>query len=255
MSNRFSARIKLASIALLIAGMVSAALAYSLRQANAVKRRPAQGFTLVTKETAILTPGPELGRVKAGHIITTRYQRSDGTWKRVRTYYDPDGKVFKEDIGFGIPGEGVFQVDQSRATLNFISSMPSEEESSYVPIRNGHDDSNFLRDDVVQGYQTYVLRFPDQEGGYTDLYCAIALDGHPIRKVTVQTNGVAIEEPVQINLGDPDDKVFENFPKWFVRYERFEERIQMMEDMGKPEAASAMRQELKRRLAKQTADQ
>jgi hypothetical protein len=254
MSNKVSTRINLISTTLLVVGLVSAAVAYSVKQSNSVKRKPAQGYTLVTKETAIPISGPESG-MALGYRITTRYQKSDGAWKRVRVSYSADGKALKADTGFGIPGKGVYQLDPSRATLNFISSMPPKEETSYVPIRNGRGHSNFLKDEVVKGYETYVLRFPDQDGGYTDLYCASALDGRPIRRVTVSSTGVAIEEVVQIILGDPDDKVFENLPKWVVRYERFKERIQAMEDVGKPETASAMRQELERELAKQKASQ
>jgi len=254
MSNKVFIRINLISTTLLVVGLVSAAVAYSVKQFNSVKRKPAQGYTLVTKETAIPISGSESGR-DLGYRITTRYQKSDGSWKRIRVYYSADGKPFKADTGFGIPGKGVYQVDPSRTTLHFMSSLPPKEETSYVVIRNGREHSNFLKYEVVQGYETYVLRFPDQEGGYTDLYCASALDGRPIRRVTVSSTGVAIEEAVQINLGDPDDKIFENLPQWFVSYERFKERIQAMEEVGKSETASAMRGELERQLAKQKASQ
>ncbi len=46
-----------------------------------------------------------------GYLITARYQKSDGTWKEVRTAYKFSGKVL-ENIQFGIPGQGVFQVDK-----------------------------------------------------------------------------------------------------------------------------------------------
>ena len=249
MKNRLLAPIKVISIGLLIAGIVSAAVAYSLKRANGINRRPAKGFTIVTKETAVLTgaqPAPE-----PGYIITTRYQRSDGTWKRIKLYHRADGKLLNEDVGFGIPGKGVYQLDKERAKLNFVSGMPSKEQAAYVEINDGRGHPNFLKHEVVQGYQTYVLRFHDEEGGYTDHYCAIELDGYPIKRVTVSNNGIAITEAVQIQLGNPDDNALQFLPDWLVSFERYKEKIQVMEDSGKREAAEAMRQELKRQLAKE----
>lgn len=250
MPKSFSVRIKLLSVVVLIAGMVSAVLAYSLKQSNSVKRKPARGFTLVTKEIATPTSVAESGAVAPGYRLTTRYQKSDGAWKQVRVYYNEDGKPFREDISFGIPGKGVFQVDQNQGTLNFISPMPPKEQTSYVEITDERKHANFLKDDVVHGYAAHVMRFPDQDGGYVDIYRAPELNNLPIKRVTVSDDGYAVDEAVEIKWGDPDDKVFENLPNWFVRYERFEEKIQAMEEMGKPETAKAMRQELARQLAK-----
>lgn len=252
MPHSFSVRLKLFSVVLLIAGMVSAVLAYSLKESNNVKRKPARGFTLITKETATPTRDPESGAVAPGYRLTTRYQKSDGTWKQIKVYYNEDGKPFREDISFGIPGKGVFQVDQIQGTMNFISPMPSKEQSSFVEITDERKNANFLRDDVVQGFAAHVLRFPDEEGGFVDVYRAPELNGLPIKRVTVSDDGYAVDEAVEIKLGDPDDKVFENLPNWFVRYERFEEKIQAMEDSGKPDTAKAMRQELERQRAKRT---
>lgn len=250
MPNSFSVRLKLLSVGLLIVGMVSAVLAYSLKQSNNVNRRPARGFTLITKETATPTRAPEAGAVASGYRLTTRYQRSDGTWKQARVYYNDEGKAFREDIAFGIPGKGVFQLDQTRGTMNFISSMPPKEETSFIEITDEKKHANFLKDEVVQGFATHVLRFPDQDGGYVEIYRAPELNDLPIKRITVSNDGYSVEEAVEIKLGDPDARVFENLPNWFVRYERFEEKIQAMEDSGMPEAAKAMRQVLERELAK-----
>lgn len=253
MKNRLFAPIKFVSIGLLIAGIVSAAVAYSLKQANGNNRRPATGFTIVTKETAVFTGEPD--SPEPGYIITTRYQRSDGTWKRVKVFYRADGKIQNEDVGFGIPGQGVYQLDKERVKLNFISGMPSKEQAGYAEITDGRNHPNFLKHEVVQGYQTYVLHFTDQEGGYTDVYFAPELDNYPIKQVKVGTGGTAVTEPIQIQIGDPDDNVFRHFPKWLVNFDRFKEKIQALEDEGKHDSAEGFRQELQKQLAKQGSNQ
>jgi hypothetical protein len=174
--------------------------------------------------------------------------------KSVRSYYDSQDKILKKDIGLGIPGQGVFQVDQDRATLSFISNMPSKEESSFVATTNGADHPNFLKEDFVKGWRTYVLRFPDQEGGYTDLYFAPDLNDRIIQQIAVSTRGIAVTEPLQINLGEPDDAAFGSLPKFSVNYERFKEKIRAMDEARDQQAADAMRQQLDHQIAIQIRD-
>lgn len=250
MLNRIVIRIKLIGITLFVVGLVSAAVAYATKQSNGVKLKAAKGFTLVTRETVFPTTIREQGPPEMRYTITTRHEKSDGTWKQVRTFYQADGKVVREDLGFGIPGEGVFQVDQYSGTLNFVSAMGPKEETSNVAITDGRDHPNFLREEVVQGFTTYVLRFPDQEGGYVDTYRAPELNNRTIRRITVSDQGVAVQEPTQITLGNPDDNVFERLPKWHVRFERFQEKIKAMEEIGKPETAAGLRKQMERQLEK-----
>jgi len=255
MSERALTKFKLISVALLIVGLVSAAVAVSLHRTNGTKFRHAKGFTLITKETTIpFVPHQPLPD-ESTYSVTTRYQRSDGTWKQVRTYYNADGQVVMKDIGYGIPGSGVFRIDKARGELDFVSSMPPIEKTSYVPIDDGHTQPNFLTDDSVAGYQTYVLRFTDQDGGYTDFYKAPELDGHTIRKVTVSSLGESIAEPLQIKMGDPDNRVFAGLPNWLVNYDHFKEKISVMEEAGKHEAAQALRRDLEEQIAKEVKEQ
>ena len=247
MINRLFIRIKFIAITLFVLGLVSAAVGYAMKQSNGGKLKPAKGFTLVTRETATHSrPNP----LASSYVIVTRHEKSNGAWKQVRTYHHSDGKPFREDISFGIPGEGVFQVDQARGTLNFISSMGPQEQTSFVPVTDGRDHPNFLKEEVVQGYATYVLRFPDEDGGYVDVYKAPELNNRTIKKVIVSDGGVALAEPVQITVSDPDEKIFEHLPRWHVRFERFEEKIKAIEEGGKPETAKAMRQQMERELEK-----
>lgn len=250
MSSGILRRLNFITALLFIVGLVSAAVAYSVNHLTAVKRKPSIGFTLVTKETTFPIFKGQLTSLETISRVTTRYERSDGTWKQVRTYYKSDGKSFREDVSFGIPGEGAFQLDQNRATLNFVSSMGPKEQTSYVTVTNDHLHPNFLKDDVVLGYDTHVLRFPDEDGGYVDIYRAPALNNRTVRRITVSNQGVSIEDAVQIKEGNPEDKIFDDLPMWHIRYERFQDKINAMEESGKPEVAEAMRQELKRQLEK-----
>jgi hypothetical protein len=251
MSERSFTRLKLISITVFILGLVSAALALSLHQTNGKKLRHRKGFTLITKQTSILNSGTKDGLPLVTQTTTVRYQKSDGTWRQVRTYRDADGKVVKKDIGVGIPGQGVFKLNKGRGTLEFLSSMPTNEASSYIPIKDWHADPNFLKDDWVQGYQTHVLRFLDPDGGYIDFYFASELDDQAVRHVSVSPNGVAIEELFEIKPGDPDERAFGSLPKWLVNYDLFKEEIATMEERGNHETAEAMRRELAEHIARQ----
>jgi hypothetical protein len=252
MSAKTYARFRLLCVILFLTGVFSAAIAFTVHKTD-TKKRHAKGFTIVTKETNAPTNGGAPSEV--GYAITVRYHRSDGTWKQIRTYHAANGQVLKRDVGFGIPGTGVFRLDRERRALEFLSSMPPKEETSYVQITNGHDDPHFVREDVVQGYATYVLRFPETDGGYTELYYASEFDNLPIRRVTVSPNAVSLTEPITIMFGEPDDVVFGSFPKWVVSFEHFKEKISAMEESGNHEAAQAMRQQIEDQLAKQIRDQ
>ena len=96
-----------------------------------------------------------------------------------------------------------------------------------------------------------MLRFPDDDGGYYEMYCAPELDGEPIRKVSASPGGVTIDEAVKITLGNPDDKAFGSLPNLLVSYDLFKSKIAVMEERGNHEAAEAMRRQLEEQIAKQ----
>ena len=246
MSHRTFARFRVISITLFVLGLVSAAVAVSTRQ-QTTRKRHAKGFTLVTKET--ITPTNGAGSRQMGYVITVRYRSSDGTWRQVRTYRDSNGKVLKREIGFGLPGSGVFRMDTRSRVLEFLSAMPPKDETSYVPIIDGHSDPHFVRDDTVQGYSTYVLRFSEQDGGFTEIYYSPELDNTPIKRVTISPAGTSIMEPVSIVSAEPNESVFV-FPQWIVNFDHFKEKIRTMEESGNHEAAQALQRQLDEQLAK-----
>jgi hypothetical protein len=178
MSYIFSNRFKTLSITVFLLGAVTAGFAYSVKLAQ--RPKPAIGFTITSRQTAALVDG-----TPAGSITEVRYQKSDGSWKQVRTYFGPDGKMLKEDIGFGQSGRGVFHVDKENKALQFLSQM--EVQTVNKAAYDRHKDEKFVRDDTVLGYKTEVLRFTQDDGsGYTDKYFAPALQGLPIKSGTSQ---------------------------------------------------------------------
>lgn len=257
MESGYSNRAKLLSVAFLLIGVVSVTFAYSLQRANQPKLRHARGLTVVTKETITMNdPKMQAEPGQADYVITTRYQKSDGTWKEVRTAYKYSGKVLREQTSFGIPSQGVFHIDKDKGVLDFLSQMPSKEESSYVSITDGRDNKRYSRDEVVQGYKTYVLHYViAQDGSYEDEYHAPDLDGYVIKSFKFAPYGSSTTETIQITLGDPDESIFSSLPNLLVDYERFEKKIQAVEDDGHHETAEAMRQQLKQERAKKIMQQ
>jgi hypothetical protein len=250
MNKTVSRRIRVLSIALLVTGVVSAVIAYALPP-KGPKTKPARGFTIVTKETIKLNDPKEQAKPQqSDYVITVRNQKSDGTWKEVRTAYKTDGKVIREHTTFGIPGNGVFQ-DSGKGELEFLSAMPSTEVTSFVPIVDSHSDPGFVREEVVQGYNTYVLHYEvDKNGSYEEEYYAPELNNYPIRSVKIAPYGVSTTEIVQITLGNPPDNVFTSVPRGTVKYDAFKNKMQALEDDGKHEAVDAMRRDLDRQLSK-----
>ncbi len=250
MKKTLSRRIRILTIILFVTGVVSAVIAYALPPKEP-KTRPAKGFTIVTKETIKLNdPKAQANPQQSDYVITVRSQKSDGTWKEVRTAYKNDGKVIREHTSFGIPGNGVYK-DSGKGELEFLSAMPSTEVTSLVPIVDSHSDPRFVREEVVQGYNTYVLRYEvDKNGSYEEEYYAPELDNYPIRSVKVAPHGVSTTEMVQLTLGNPADDVFTSVPIGTVKYDAFKNKMKALKDDGKHAAADAMRRDLDRQLAK-----
>jgi hypothetical protein len=251
MSHKSFARFRMISIAIFVIGAVSAGFAYSLHKRNGPQLRQRKGFTLRTKNTSIPIIPRQPGPREITHANAIRYQRSDGTFKQVRIYYNANNAVVKKAILFGIPGQGVFSLSNPQGPLQFLSSMRPKEQASYVRDDNGHSQPNFVRDDWVQGHQTYVLRFPEDDGGYFEMYGAPELDGEALRTVSVSPGGVSIEEVVQITLGDPDDRVFGPLPNLLVNYDLFRQKIAIAKEAGNHEVAEGMQRQLDEQIAKQ----
>ena len=236
---------------MLVVGIVSAGFAYALHEPKATSLRHRKGFTLKTRETTTWPTDHQPTEAEIVSAETTRYQRSDGAFKQVRTYFNAKGLIVKKELLFGIPGQGVFAINNPKGPLIFLSSMPPREKTSFVNVTNGHNHQNFTRDDSVQGHPTYVLRFPSEDGGYVEMYCAPELDGQALRTVSVSPGGTSIEEVTQLIEGDHDNRIFGSLPNLPVNYDLFMRKIAISEEAGKHEVAVAMRRELDEQLARQ----
>jgi hypothetical protein len=254
MSESAFARFKIISVAIFILGLLSVALAFTLQQTNAPKMQPAKGFTLRSRDVVTLSVPRQPGPNEIAYSEAVRYQKSDGTFREVRRYLNVNGKVLKKSILVGIPGQGVFSIDLPKGTLSFVSAMATKDKTSLVPITDGTSHPNFLKHELVKGYSTYVLRFPDQDGDYTDIYYSPDLNNQALRRVSVSSQAVAVEEVFQIELGDPDERAFAPLPKWLVNYDLFKQKIAHMEEAGNHTAAAAMRRELDEQIKKSGQD-
>jgi len=249
-SNHF----RLFALALFFVGLVSVAVAYSLKPSRSVAGIPrhARGFTIVTKETITLAAERQSDPKQADYVITKRYRKSDGTWKELKVAYKSGGEILKDQMTFGAPSRGAFRVDKKNGNLVFLSSMPSKETTSYVQVTDGHEHPQFLRDDVVNGYKTYVIHdLVGDDGSYEDDYYAPELDGELIKSVKVAPYGGSVTELVSIELGDPDESVFDALPNLTVTYEEFKGKIEAMEANGEHATAESLRQDLKQQLARE----
>ena len=231
-------QLKILSVTVLLTGIVVAGLAYVMKQKQASAAQPVLprlGFTLASRQvlTGRELPEPVL------RATQVRYQRVDGAFRQVTTYYREDGSRRNEDNVFGMPGLGVFQVDTKKGVLIFLSPMTEGRlgaSGSFKPD---------ARQEVVMGYKTYVLRFPEGESQqYKEVYYAPDLQSLPIKHVFVSNNLVETLEPVSIDIGDPDEEVFKAIPKLPVSYDYFEFKIQEAESMNQYQAASEMRRQL-----------
>ncbi len=231
---------KILAVTVFMAGVVAAGLAYTVKRAQG--EHPAVGFYMAS--TQVFTPAgsgqPSL------HATIERYQKADGSFKLVTTYYKPDGTVRRVDTCFGQAGRGVFQVDEKKRSLNFLS--PMRDGAHVLTEAMMRQDPHVVRDETVLGYKTIVVRLPDSDGSgaYTELYGAPALQGQIIKSVDVSESGVTVIEPTKIVRGEPDAAVFEATPAYPVNYDLFEEKIKSVEEAGHSKAAEEMRRQLQR---------
>lgn len=256
MSHRTFSRFRLISITLFVLGLVSATVALSLHQANKGKLRHRIGFTLTTRDWGATVNPPIFDSPKIiRYSMAVRYQKSDGTWKEIRKYFNSKDELVKKEISMGIPGQGVFKINNATHELEFLSSMAPIEQTSYVKVTDGHENDNYLGTDVVHGYEAYVLRFPDDDGGYHDHYFVPALDNTCIKRVSWSPFGIGIDDVIDIKIGEPDEKAFDGLPKWLINYDHFKRKIATIEERGQHDTAEAMRKELASQIAKQERQQ
>jgi len=164
-----------------------------------------QGFTLAITNNAYPINGAAFVS-----MTSVRYQKADGSWKKISTL--PDGRT---SVAYGQPGRGVFEVDEKDRKLIYVGptsgTMPNEEQLRADP--------KFAGEETILGYRTLHLHFDEQGGQYTDSYFCPDLQGYPLRTVTVSSNGSrTVWEATKITPGEPS---FETMPNYEVDESRF----------------------------------
>jgi hypothetical protein len=177
---------------------------------------------------------------------TTRSQRADGAYRLVHTYAAQERVVAREEVSFGFNGLGVFRLDAERKLLDFTAPLVDDGAQDVLKVLR--EDPRFDREEDVQGQQTIVLRTPASRGeGYTEDYRAPALGGLLLKRVEASERERRVMEPTEIELGEPDARLFAELNQYPVDYTRYEQSIAQAERGRQHDVARLMR-ELMRRM-------
>ena len=75
-------------------------------------------------------------------------------------------------------------------------------------------DAHFAREEDVMGYKTFVLRFPTKDDTeYSETFLAPELQGLAIKLVFVSKAGIEVIEPIRIDVGDPEIRLWSESAK------------------------------------------
>lgn len=236
--NSLSAKHRTISLTVFFLGVATVTFAYFTSQPTA--NYVSTGFTLTSRMTFI-PAGSNTAQITGSRV---RYQKSNGSFKQITTYLKADGTPDKTITLVGVLGRGVFEFADNAQNMEFISPMRAQIPiMSEAEIRNTHH-HNMLRDEVVLGHKTLVVRLPGETSkAFTELYHAFALQDFPIKTVNLTYAGVLTIEPTKIELGEPSQNDLA-LPNLRVSYERFEQKIEAMESSGRHDTAETMRQQL-----------
>jgi hypothetical protein len=227
------------SLIVFVLGMATVGYAYYATRSQTTK---ATGFTLYSTISFTRTGSSE-SKITGTRV---RYQKADGSFKQVTTYLKADGTVGKTDTLLGQLGHGVFEIAGNDKVMSFLSPMRSQiPPVSEAQLRTTHN-HHILRDEVILGYKTLVVRIQDNpdSAGYVELYHAPDLQGLPIRTVNVSDAGMMVIEPTKIQLGEPAESEM-SASALPISYDHFEMKIQTLDETGQKEAADKLRQQLR----------
>jgi hypothetical protein len=228
------------AIVVLILGVVSTGIGVTVRHSHRVETQAAMTtppFTMRSNQTSFGIGGntPYLNATKV------RFQKSDGSWKEVTTYYKRDGSVSAINKQLAITGVGVFEIHDDIQTLVFLS--PKKHAMHLESEDDLRKDPEYARDDVVFGYKVIVQHNSPKGTNYDDIYRAPALGGAILKVVFGETgsSGYTVIEPTKIDLGEPSESEFA-IPDYPFNYTFYEEQIKGEESQGHQEVASKMRE-------------
>lgn len=235
MSEKSTRVEKLLMIGVFVLGLGATGFGYDLKYARV---QTETAFTMTSEQTFTGTDGKSWL-----NAIKVRFQKADGAWKEVTTYYKPDGSVLAVNKRYSIYGRGVFEVNEQQKKLLFVG--PRLHEVHVFSEAEARKDSDFVREDSVLGYKTLVTRVPDSEGSsdYTEFHRAPDLNGVYLKTVFASSEGYStVIEATKIELGEPAASEFADLPNYPVGYDFYETKIQIMESRGNHDLAEQMRQ-------------
>jgi hypothetical protein len=191
----------------LCAGLSLLATALIVAKVKPLHQANGQGFTLHMTFTDYPADG-SAPIISANHV---RYHKADGSWKWATTYRN--GRV---DEGYGQMGRGSFAVDEQKKRLNFLSGL-SPRDVSEEKLRNS---PWFVGEETILGFKTFHSRMVSEESGEVlDTYICAALQGFPLKTVSISRNGAKnVHEVTEIILGEPSF----NVPNYAVDTKHYE---------------------------------
>lgn len=229
------------SVGVLLAGVLTAALAISSRNSKAgepTTTEAAKGFTMISTQIYTPTGGtPILGAVKI------RYQWPNGDWKQVTTYYNREGDVANTDSGFGVVGRGVFQVNKEKGLRNFLSGFSNPTPSMSEEMLR--QDPEFVREEVVLGFKTFVSRLQQSDSEYTETHRNPGFGDASLKTLFASRHGIEVIEPLAIYVGEPNKYLLDSLPDYPINYDAFKKKIEVTEQQGRPDVAEQMRAQLR----------
>jgi len=143
------------------------------------------GFTMISKQVFIPNDSTE----KRLGAIQVRFQNAAGSWRQVHTFLNPNGTVLKAMDNGG-----------------YVENTRSDE-----MLRR---DPHFAREEYVMGYKTFVLRWPKKDQTeYSETFLSPELQNMAIKHVVVSRAGIEVIEPIRIEIGDPEIRLWSESAK------------------------------------------
>lgn len=185
------------------------------------------------------------GSGRSLQAIIERRQQSNGEWKETVSWFDLDGAtVIKKTEKYAINGRGLYKVDEENKRLVFLGLRPEE---PVAPLPEElRKNPNFVREDSVLGYPTFVSRQDFDKNNYTEIYTAPALQGVSLKTIIGSDESKTVIEAVKVERESKTTSTPTEMPDYPISYESFEKGIQAIERGGNLQAAEQMRQEFNR---------
>lgn len=220
----------------------------SLATSASTSEETLRAYTMTSTQT--FTQRGDESSIEQATIV--KYQRADGSYASVIT------RLAAKDTGegsaqertkevvtrLGVPGQGVFVVDEKGKRLQLVSPLVDEKIDDVEKLLR--DDPNFAKEDTVLGYRTLVLRQPNNSSvKYTEWHYAPQLRGAILKTVVVTPIGMQTTEATEIKTGEPDQTSFGVLLTHTVDSTHYEKQIAVLEAKGDDDIARGMREDIR----------